>query len=369
MADDATLHNDLRSHRLSLGWSQEELARRAGVSRAGISAIETGRLVPSTAAALALAGALGCTVESLFRLSRFGLAWDPAEWAWPPGTATARYWCAVVGGRRRLYPVEVSALGVVPHDGIIQDGKIHDHPAADPERTIVLACCDPAVGLLAAELARANGFRLLVLPRNSRAALELLAQGLVHAAGLHLERSDQRGGNAAAVKRHLAAGTERDYRLLRLADWEEGIALAPSLGVDTIRSAVAAKLRWVAREPGSGAQQCLDEVLERTDSKRASKPPLMRAFDHRAVADAIRANWADAGICLRLASEEAKLAFLSVRVEAYEICMPEALAHDPRGEVLVQAVRSAEYRRMLSELPGYDTRRTGELSQVRVTAK
>ena len=41
-----------------------------------------------------------------------------------------------------------------------------------------------------------------------------------------------------------------------------------------------------------------------------------RALDHRGVAEAIRAGWADAGICLRLTSDEANLSFLSVRRES-----------------------------------------------------
>ena len=35
----------------------------------------------------------------------------------------------------------------------------------DPERTLVMACCDPAAGLLAAELARTADIRLIALPR------------------------------------------------------------------------------------------------------------------------------------------------------------------------------------------------------------
>src|SRR4051812_11996424 len=68
MADEPRLENDVRAYRDRLGWSQDELARLSSLSRAGISAIETGRLVPSTGAALALARAFGCTVEDLFRL-------------------------------------------------------------------------------------------------------------------------------------------------------------------------------------------------------------------------------------------------------------------------------------------------------------
>ena len=68
MANLDQFENDLRDRRTLRGWSQEQLARRSGLSRAGISAIETDRLIPSAAAALALAAALECRVEDLFRL-------------------------------------------------------------------------------------------------------------------------------------------------------------------------------------------------------------------------------------------------------------------------------------------------------------
>src|SRR3954464_11173538 len=104
MANLPALENEARAQRAGRGWSQEELARRSGLSRAGVSAIETGRLVPSAAAALALAEAMGCRVEDLFRLPR-PRAEAPA-WAWAPRQAPCRYWRASVGGRTRLYPVE-----------------------------------------------------------------------------------------------------------------------------------------------------------------------------------------------------------------------------------------------------------------------
>src|SRR5262249_41255278 len=137
------------------------------------------------------------------------------------------------------------------------------------------------------------------------------------------------------------------YQLLRVADWEEGIALRPSLGLETIQAVAAAKVRWVVREPGSGAQQCLDEIINRTESQR----PMRRwpqAFDHRGVAGAIRGDGADAGVCLRLTSSEAELGFLSIRQEAYELCLPEPFARDPRALALVKVVRSTSYRRLLA---------------------
>jgi molybdate-binding protein/DNA-binding XRE family transcriptional regulator len=366
MADAAMLENDVRLIRTRLGLSQAELARRSGLSRAGISAVETGRLVPSTAAALALAAALGCTVEALFRLPGGQGGHARTSWAWAPQVeGPSRYWRAEIGGRLLVYPVEVSPLGLLPQDGLFQNGAFRNHPGTDPARTLVLASCDPAVGLLAAELARAADLRLIVIPRSSRAALELLARGLVHAAGIHLARSDQEDGNAPAVRQHLGAAGGQEFQLLRLADWEEGIALAPALGLRTVRAAVSARLRWVGREPGSGARQCLDELPGKTTRNDPARPMLC-ARDHRGVADAIRAHWADAGVCLRLTSVEAGLSFLSVRSEAYDICFPDAMSDDPRLRSLLQAARSAAYRRSLGELPGYHTSRTGELTRVRI---
>ena len=70
------------------------------------------------------------------------------------------------------------------------------------------------------------------------------------------------------------------------------------------------------------------------------------------------------GVCVRLVSEEAGLEFLSVRDETYDLCFSSRSAGDPRIEALVCAVRSESYRRLLGELPGYDTRQAGELEDI-----
>lgn len=352
MANPQQYENDLRARRALRGWSQEELARRSELSRAGISAIETDRLIPSVAAALALAAALECRVEDVFRLRRG----DSREtsWAWSPRRESCRYWQAEVGGSGKLYPAEATATGVLPHDGVYRDGAFHRESEADPERTLVMAGCDPAAGLLAIELARTADIRLIALPRASRTALSLLGQGLVHVAGVHLTPVGQPGGNAAVVRRELGVG----FTLLRIARWEEGIAFAPGLSLPSVGEAVRSHLRWVGREDGSGARQCLDELLE------GRRPPRRMASDHRGVAEAVRSGWADAGVCLRLVSEEAGLDFLRVREEVYDLCFPEHWEGDHRIQALLHVVRSTSYRRALGELPGYNSAETGELQRV-----
>lgn len=352
MSESTSVVNRVKERRIARGWSQDELARRSGISRAGVSAIEIGRLVPSTAAALALAAAFECRVEELFQLS--GATQHSPTWAWPPLHDPSRYWHAEVAGRELLFPAEATGCGMVGHDGVFSGGTLKEQPQTAACQTLVLACCDPAAGLLATELARTSPFRLLVFPRSSRQALSLLSQGLVHAAGVHLASSESRGGNAAMIR---DAG-QSEFSLLRMAEWEEGLAFASDRKIRSVKGALKSRLRWVGREAGSGARQCLDELLDNRPAPRRI------ALDHRGVADAIRFGWADIGVCLKLIGEEAGLEFLSVRHEAYDLCFPNSLVNDPRILALINVVRSPTYRTLLSELPGYTANATGELERV-----
>ena len=353
MSSHSSAIHPVAQRRVARGWSQIELARHAGMPRSSVSAIESKQLTPSVTAALAVARALECSVEELFGGGSGASSGAPA-WAWPPRTEPCRYWEAEVGGSRWLYPVEDGALDVVPHDGVWQGGVGRDSGSPVAETTLVVACCDPAIGLLAAAYARASGFRLIAFPQGGAAALDLLRRGLVHVAGLHRSTVEQPGRNAEAVRAQLGDG----FCLLRAAQWEEGVALAAGDRTRSLQSIARGGRRWALREPGAGARECLDALL-------GGKPAGGRiARSHAAVAEAVRAGWADAGVCVRLAAEEAGLSFLPVQTEALDFCFAVSLKHDPRMQALMRLLRSRSHRRLVSELPGYDARETGELVTV-----
>jgi molybdate-binding protein len=241
---------------------------------------------------------------------------------------------------------------MIPHDGTWPGGKA-ETAESDPSRTLVIATCDPAVGLLAAELARTSGVRLLAFGRSSRSALALLKDGVVHAAGLHLAASSDPDGNRIAAREVLGPG----HALVRVARWEEGIVATPGSRFGSVGEATRSDRRWVGREAGSAARLCFDEL---TGGRR---PPKRTASDHRGVAEAVRLGWADLGICLRLAGEDAGLAYLGVREEAYDLGFAEDSEHDPRIKALIDVVRSRAYRRMLDDLPGVDATTGGEIAR------
>jgi len=68
------LKNRLKHHREAAGWSQGELARRLGVSRQTINAVETDKYDPSLPLALRMAKLFAVAVPDLFIDD-----WDPTE--------------------------------------------------------------------------------------------------------------------------------------------------------------------------------------------------------------------------------------------------------------------------------------------------
>src|SRR5713101_163970 len=105
------LETGLRRARQKSGFTQGELAGRAGISRQTLSILESGRGQPSTVVALRLARVLRCRVEELFWLREEGgvLRAEPASagerrrparwWArWPEGAWRIRSGATIRSG-------------------------------------------------------------------------------------------------------------------------------------------------------------------------------------------------------------------------------------------------------------------------------
>ncbi len=60
------MNNRIRTLRTEKGLSQEELARRCGVTRQTVNAIENNKYDPTLSLAFRLADELGTTVDALF---------------------------------------------------------------------------------------------------------------------------------------------------------------------------------------------------------------------------------------------------------------------------------------------------------------
>jgi molybdate-binding protein len=230
---------------------------------------------------------------------------------------------------------------------------------AELRRTLFVAGCDPAIGLLGEHLAELpQGPRVRWLPLGSGEALAAQAAGTVHIAGIHLAITDDDEANTAEVRRVLA---RRSMAVVNLASWEQGLVLAPRnpLGLRTIADLGARGVRVVEREPGAGAQRLLERGL--AAARLRALTIVATARGHLEVAGTIACGAADAGVATREAADAFDLAFVPLETARFDLVIPEDLLAGPLGRPLMDILGTARFKRELRALAGYETRRTGDV--------
>ncbi len=348
----------LRIARQARGFSQQQLAGMAGVSRQAVSAVEAGLSDPSLRVALALSRALGMTVEELF-----GPAIpEPAVRVRPVaalGALGSRVSLAPVGDALVALPLSgstVTRLGFVPAGGRVT-GPRSVVPLGPPRPTLVVAGCDPALPLLELPLSLLEPpVAFLWWPCPSRAALALAREGLVHVAGVHGPSADY---DAAPAAEFLPGGGE----LIGFCSWREGLVLRPEVagGISGLPGAARAGLRLVNREPGAEARAVLDRELAR----HRIAPDRLTGYDTRAtghleVAAAIAAGLADIGVASEPAALAYGLSFVPLTAERFDLVVPTAQAGSRQVQGLLRALSSPWLHDQLAGLPGYSVARCGE---------
>lgn len=365
---------NLRLARQARGFSQQQLASMAGVSRQAVSAVESGHSDPSLRVALALAQALGLAVEELF---------GPGEPAAPVlATSIAplrggndRVALAPVGDRFVALPLRGdtgSGLGFLPAGGLASPGNVAAtavatgpagagteliavRPIAPPRPTLVVAGCDPALPLLATPLSLLDPpVAFAWWPCGSGAALALANQGLVHAAGIHA-----RGGDGGDDGQRVPEGAAQ----VGFTAWREGFVLRRELrsSVTGLGAIAKHRLRIVNREPGAEARRLLDAERQRL----GLAPGDLAGYDtqaagHLQVASAVAAGLADAGVASEPAATAYGLAFIPLAEERFSLVIPAEHTASREVQALFKVLSSPWLLAQLASLPGYDAATCGD---------
>uniref|UniRef100_UPI002A7611C4 helix-turn-helix transcriptional regulator n=1 Tax=Patulibacter defluvii TaxID=3095358 RepID=UPI002A7611C4 len=176
----------LRALREHAGLSQAQLAERARVSRALVSAVERGRHRPAVDTALRLAAAVGSTVEELFGpdadLGPDAPAATTIDGHAPAAGALVRL--ATVGARTVAVPLAGPDGEWATADALIAADGPRLLPGGQRGGALV-AGCDPALAVAAALGPREGDQRTIAAPATSGAARRALRAGRVHAAVVH----------------------------------------------------------------------------------------------------------------------------------------------------------------------------------------
>jgi putative molybdopterin biosynthesis protein len=371
------VENRLAQLRKSRGIGASDLARRVGVSRQTIYAIEAGTYVPNTEVALQLARELEVTVDELFALPLGALA-SPESLAAevlsvsPPVPGQSVRICQV-GSRWVSVPVSPSPCYLPDADGVIQgvrqkagrtgqraDLVVFSKDEAAHKR-LVLAGCDPATRLLSHLVEKLSGVEIVSAAASSKLALRWLKEGKVHIAGSHLEDPGTGEFNLPYVRQEFP---EEEISVVTFARWEEGFVTAPgnSRRVRKIEDLARKNVRFVNRELGSGSRALLDGLLEKAglDTKKIQGYGRV-AFGHLAAAYCVFNGDADVCLATRSAAQAFGLDFVPLHSERYDLVMRKRTANLPAVQAFLDVLQRATLRRKLEVLAGYDTSHTGTL--------
>jgi molybdate-binding protein/DNA-binding XRE family transcriptional regulator len=368
---DARLRTSVKAIRQRLAMQQGTLAKAIGVSRQTLSSIEAGETVPSTQIALALARQMQCRVEDLFGLRSDGQTIEAevvSEADRSPSDARkSRVSLGWVGQRwvARLLETDAALALGTPADGIAslseKKGTTRVHPLRDLEslhRNLLVAGCDPALGLLGRHLEeRFHGPRLHWIEKASRPALEELALGRVHMAGMHLAGEGGAGENAVAVRERF--GTE-PMLLVTLASWEQGFVSRPGQHYKSAVDVERKGTRVIARETGAGAQELLESLFRKAGRAFRNVRPVAVARGHRAVAQMVAMGVGDVGVATSSAAASLGLHFEPLAEARFDLVFPAGLASDSRVQALLDCLSDARFRQDLGGMTGYRTARTGQ---------
>jgi DNA-binding XRE family transcriptional regulator len=326
----------LRERRLECELTQTQLAARAGVSRQLIAAVEAGQNTPAVDAALGLARALATSVEELF-------------------AAPAVEVVAALGGPLRdgaplrvgrvadqLVASELEDHGIVgagwaKPDGVLESGKLQLFPAAAPAG-IVIAGCDPALGIAEAMLAGLGPRSLLAVSAPTGTALRALKRGGVHAAVVHGIPGELPKPPVAVMRWHLAR-------------WQVGLAIAATARGDSLEAVLQGEGPIAQRDGAAASQQAFERASAKAGIRHPAPGP--RAIGHIDAAR-IAASIDGAAVTTEAAARAFGLRFLAFEDHTVEIWLARRWLDHPGTGALGNLLGSRAFTDRVAHFGGYD---------------
>jgi putative molybdopterin biosynthesis protein len=365
------VQTNLASIRKARGVGAADLAKRVGITRQTVYAIEAGTYLPNTEVTLRLARELEVTVEELFSLPPQREEEVPAATAEYLSQAELTQGQAVrvcrVGTKWVSVPVDARPYHLPEADAVVTASISRSNKArlrlfSEEEsirNKIVLAGCDPATSLLSRMVERLSGVEIIHAPASSQLALDWLKEGKVHIAGSHLQDPQSTEFNLPVIRRLFP---NRDMAVVTFARWEEGFVVAGGnpkhiRGVEDLRRK---NITIINREPGSGSRGLLDGLISSANiSPKTINGYSTVAFGHLSAAHAVLAGQADCCIATKSAAQTFGLDFVPLRSEQYDFVLHRETLRLSAVQAMFDALQRAALRRKLETLAGYDTSQTG----------
>lgn len=229
-------------------------------------------------------------------------------------------------------------------------------PSSAEESVLISGSHDPALDYLA-DLCARTGIMVHTTHTGSMGGLLTLKKGECHAAPMHLMAPDG-SYNVHYLEKYMPG---EELVLLCVAERQQGIVSRDGLAFSDLPGH-----RFANRQKGSGTRMLFDHLLRESGIDPSLIPGYQNEMiTHLAVALAVQAGEADAGMCVYSAAQALHLSFVPVAVERYElVAKKQTLEEDHRVAHLFEVTSSREFAGILSRLGGYEVSETGVLREL-----
>ncbi len=240
--------------------------------------------------------------------------------------------------------------------------ELYTDPAILAKTIVHIGSHDLALDLVAQHLAEAYpGMRLTSAHAGSLGGLLALQRGEAHCAGCHLIDPQSGEYNISYVKQYMPGVPAV---LVTLVQREQGLIVAKGnpKEIKTLSDLAQPGVRLVNRQRGAGTRVLLDYRLEQLGIDPAQVQGYEREeYTHLAVAAAVKSGVADCGLGIAAAAHALGLDFVPLEQERYDLVIPRPFYESDLIAAMLQVIRSAEFRRAVMSLPGYDTISSGQI--------
>ena len=194
----------------------------------------------------------------------------------------------------------------------------------------------------------------------SLGGLVALRDGLCHLAGSHLLDPDTGQYTLPYVDRLLGDGPE--IAVIRLVHRDQGLMVRRGnpAGIAGIEDLTRPELRYVNRQRGAGTRVLLDHELSRRGLDATQISGYSREeHTHLAVAAAVAAGRADAGMGILAAARAFGLDFIPVAREPYDLVLRASTVDDGLLAPLWTLLQQRDFQAQVESLGGYSCSETG----------
>jgi molybdenum cofactor synthesis domain-containing protein len=256
-------------------------------------------------------------------------------------------------------PQEVSGLS----EGETTSAELLGPPETISDRLLAIGSHDLTIDLLSSLLREKTGGRIHIASSNvgSLGGLLALKRGTAHFAGSHLLDTATGDYNRSYISRYLP---EMPVALVTLVHRWQGFMVPAGnpKKIGGIRDLTRPDVLFVNRQTGSGTRILLDYELA-----KAGIPPEQVAgygneeYTHMNVAMAVVSGAADTGLGIHTAAKALALDFIPITKERYDLVIPQAYLADEKIRLLLETIRSDEFKEKALAMGGYEVNVTGNV--------